>query len=226
MLVCGFGYGVIAMLKDSLVNDYQINIVESIPSYKLQDYKDWESIDFIITTSKIVIDLPKTIIEINPFLQEEDYLKFEEKGIKRKNVLTNYMSIKKGWIFRRRCPKRVLSIICQELGYSDERILFRQLNLSDLIGIDTIRIIDEEMKWEDAVKISSNILANCDFVSAQYAENIIDILKNVGFYAVKDNEFALLHGNDSSLVKVSSISLLICKEAVSFRDKRLKSYFV
>lgn len=33
------------------------------------------------------------------------------------------------------------------------------------------------MKWEDAVKISSNILANCDFVSAQYAENIIDILK-------------------------------------------------
>ncbi len=26
-------------------------------------------------------------------------------------------------------------------------------------------------------KISSNILANCDFVSAQYAENIIDILK-------------------------------------------------
>lgn len=99
MLVCGFGYGVIAMLKDSLVNDYQINIVESIPSYKLQDYKDWESIDFIITTSKIVIDLPKTIIEINPFLQEEDYLKFEEKGIKRKNVLTNYMSIKKGWTF-------------------------------------------------------------------------------------------------------------------------------
>ncbi|HBG1964001.1 Probable licABCH operon regulator [Clostridioides difficile] len=226
LLVCGFGYGVIAMLKDSLVNDYQINIVESIPSYKLQDYKEWESIDFIITTSKIVIDLPKTIIEINPFLQEEDYLKFEEKGIKRKNVLTNYMSIKKRLDFLEEDDqKRVLSIICQELGYSDERILFRQLNLSDLIGIDTIRIIDGDMKWEDAVKFSSNILANCDFVSAQYAENIIDILKNVVFYAVKDNEFALLHGNDSSLVKVSSISLLICKEAVSFGDKKVKIIF-
>ncbi|MFL8710648.1 BglG family transcription antiterminator [Clostridioides sp. GD02377] len=226
LLVCGFGYGVIAMLKDTLINDYQINIVDSIPSYKLQDYKEWESIDFIVTTSKIIVDLPKTIIELNPFLQEEDYLKLEEKGIKRKNVLTNYMSIKKRLDFLEEdAQKRVLSIIWQELGYSDERILSRQLNLGDLIGIDTISIIDEKLKWEDAVKISSNILADCDFVSEKYSDNIINILKNVGFYAIKDNEFALLHGNDNSLVKVSSISLLICKEAINFGDKKVKIIF-
>ncbi|MCC0784674.1 PTS sugar transporter subunit IIA [Clostridioides sp. ES-S-0108-01] len=226
LLVCGFGYGVIAILKDTLINDYQINIVDSIPSYKLQDYKDWENIDFIVTTSKIVVDLPKTIIEINPFLQENDYLKLEEKGIKRKNVLTNYISIKKRLDFLEEdAQKRVLSIIWQELGYSDERMLSRQLKLSDLIGIDTISVIDKEIKWEDAVKISSNILADCDFVSMQYADNIIYILNNVGFYAVKDEEFALLHGNDSSLVKVSSISLLICKEAVKFGDKKVKIIF-
>lgn len=226
LLVCGFGYGVIAILKDTLINDYQINIVDSIPSYKLQDYKDWENIDFIVTTSKIVLDLPKTIIEINPFLQENDYLKLEEKGIKRKNVLTNYISIKKRLDFLEEdAQKRVLNIIWQELGYSDERMLSRQLKLSDLIGIDTISVIDKEIKWEDAVKISSNILADCDFVSAQYADNILDILNNVGFYAVKDEEFALLHGNDSSLVKVSSISLLICKESVKFGDKKVKIIF-
>ncbi|MCC0654181.1 PTS sugar transporter subunit IIA [Clostridioides sp. ES-S-0001-03] len=226
LLVCGFGYGVIAMLKDTIINDYQINIVDSIPAYKLQDYKEWENIDFIITTSKIVVTLPKVVIEINPFLQENDYLKLEEKGIKRKNVLTNYISIKKRLDFLEEdAQKRVLSIIWQELGYSDERILSRQLKLSDLIGADTISIIDREVKWEDAVKISSNILANCDFVSTQYAENIIDILNDVGFYAVKDEEFALLHGNDSSLVKVSSISLLICKEPISFGDKKVKVIF-
>ncbi|MCC0632873.1 PTS sugar transporter subunit IIA [Clostridioides sp. ZZV14-6045] len=226
LLVCGFGYGVIAMLKDTLINDYQINILDSIPAYKLQDYKDWENIDFIITTSKIAATLPKVVIEINPFLQENDYLKLEEKGIKRKNVLTNYISIKKRLDFLEEdAQKRVLSIIWQELGYSDERILSRQLKLSDLIGADTISIIDKEVKWEDAVKISSNILAYCDFVSTQYADNIIDILKNVGFYAVKDEEFALLHGNDSSLVKVSSISLLICKEPISFGDKKVKVIF-
>lgn len=226
LLVCGFGYGVIAMLKDTLINDYQINILDSIPAYKLQDYKDWENIDFIITTSKIAATLPKVVIEINPFLQENDYLKLEEKGIKRKNVLTNYISIKKRLDFLEEdAQKRVLSIIWQELGYSDERILSRQLKLSDLIGADTISIIDKEVKWEDAVKISSNILADCDFVSTQYADNIIDILKNVGFYAVKDEEFALLHGNDSSLVKVSSISLLICKEPISFGDKKVKVIF-
>ncbi|MDB0440937.1 transcription antiterminator BglG [Clostridioides difficile] len=226
LLVCGFGYGVIAMLKDTLINDYQINIVDSIPAYKLQEYKEWENIDFIITTSKIVVTLPKVVIEINPFLQENDYLKLEEKGIKRKNVLTNYISIKKRLDFLEEdVQKRVLSIIWQELGYSDERILSRQLKLSDLIGADTISIIDKKVKWEDAVKISSNILADCDFVSTQYAENIIDILNNVGFYAVKDEEFALLHGNDSSLVKVSSISLLICKEPISFGDKKVKVIF-
>ncbi len=69
-------------------------------------------------------------------------------------------------------PKRVLSIICQELGYSDERILFRQLNLSDLIGIDTIRIIDEDMKWEDAVKLVQTYL----LIVILYQHNMLRIL--------------------------------------------------
>lgn len=47
----------------------------------------------------------------------------------------------------------------------------------------------------------------------------------MGFYVVKDNEFVLLYGNDSLLVKVSLISLLICKEVVSFGDKKVKIIF-
>ena len=59
-----------------------------------------------------------------------------------------------------------------------------------------------------------------------YTDNIIKIQEKLGFYSVKDQEFALLHGNDSKRVKVSGVSLIICKESIYFGDKRVKVIFL
>ncbi|KGP72691.1 BglG family transcription antiterminator [Pontibacillus yanchengensis] len=226
LLVCGLGYGAITMIKDKLNSTYQINYVETIPLYMLNEFTDWVNVDLIITTSKLHIDIDKPIVQINAVMTESDFKNLESAGLQKKNILTNYFSINRRLDFLDGETKtKVMDVIKEELGYSHVRIP-EKLSLSDLIGIDAIRIINQGMEWKEAIKLGGKILSENGFIDDAYTDNIIKIQDQLGFYSVKDQEFALLHGNDSKLVKVSSVSLLICKESISFGDKQAKVIFL
>ena len=226
LLVCGLGYGAIAMIKDKLNSTYQINYIGTIPVYMLKDFTDWDHVDLIITTSKLQLDIEKPIVQINAVLTESDFIHLEDAGLQKKNILTNYFSINRRLDFLDGETKsKVMDVIKEELGYSHVRIP-EKLSLSDLIGTDAIRIIQHGMAWKEAIKLGGDILSDNGFIDAAYTENIIKIQEQLGFYSVKDQEFALLHGNDSKLVKVSGVSLLICKEPIYFGDKQVKIIFL
>ena len=176
LLVCGLGYGMIAMIKDKLINSYQVNVVKSIPYHKLGEFKRWDEIDLVVSTSKISRKIPKPVVEINPFFKEEDYINLEKFGLYRKNVLTNYFSINRKLDFLDKdTKKKVMSVIKDELGYNDVRMQTRELRLSDLIGVDVVKIVDKPMDWKEAVVESAKLLSDCGFVSEDYADNIIGI---------------------------------------------------
>ncbi|WP_117170072.1 BglG family transcription antiterminator [Paraliobacillus sediminis] len=227
LLVCGLGYGVIAMVKDKLNSTYQINYVDTIPLYMLNDFNDWDNVDLIITTSKLTLEIDKPVVKINAVMNESDFANLEIAGLSKKNILTNYFSINRRLDFLDNNTKtKVMDIIKDELGYSHVRIPEKKLTLSDLIGIDAIQIVRHEIEWREAVKLGGEVLFESGFIDNAYMENIIKIQEQLGFYSVKDNEFALLHGNNNKLVKVSSVSLLICKQSISFGDKRAKIIFL
>lgn len=50
LLVCGHGYGTTTMLKESLLSEYQIHIIDTIPLYKISTYPDWTVIDYVFST--------------------------------------------------------------------------------------------------------------------------------------------------------------------------------
>lgn len=227
LLVCGLGYGMIAMIKDKLINSYQVNVVKSIPYYKLGEFKDWDKIDLVVSTSKIYKKIPKPIVEINPFLKDEDYINLQNAGLYRKNTLTNYFSINRRLDFLdKETKKRVMDVIKDELGYNDVRMQTRELRLGDLIGVDIVKIIDKPINWKEAVIESTKLLSDCGFVGEDYADNIIDIQEKVGFYSVKDDEFALLHGNNNSVVNMSSMGVLVSKYPIEFGDKKTNIVFI
>ena len=226
LLVCGLGYGAIAMIKDKLNSNYQINYIGTIPVYMLKDFTDWNNVDLIITTSKLQLDIDIPVVHINAVLTESDFSNLENAGLQKKNILTNYFSINRRLDFLDGETKsKVMDVIKEELGYSHVRIPDK-LSLSDLIGEDAIRIIHHGMEWKEAIKFGGEILSDNGFIDPAYTNNIIKIQEQLGFYSVKDQEFALLHGNDSKLVKVSGISLLICKESIYFGDKQAKIIFL
>ena len=166
LLVCGLGYGAIAMIKDKLNSNYQINYIGTIPVYMLKDFTDWNSVDVIITTSKLHLDIDKPIVQINAVITEVDFNNLENAGLQKKNILTNYFSINRRLDFLDgETKEKVMDVIKEELGYSHVRIP-EKLSLSDLIGIDAIRIIQHGMEWKEAIKLGGEILSDSGFIDA------------------------------------------------------------
>lgn len=59
LLICGLGFGATALLKDTLRNEYQVQVIDSIPAYDLEHYQKWEQIDIVISTSKLILPVKK-----------------------------------------------------------------------------------------------------------------------------------------------------------------------
>lgn len=227
LLVCGLGYGAIAMMKDTLNSEYQIAFVATIPEYMLKDFTAWEEVDLVITTAKVTIPLPKPTVKVSPVLKECDLVELEKQGLKKKNILTSYFAINKRLSFLDSAVKQqVVSIIKEELGYGHVSIPNRKLGLSDLIGTDAIQITAKHLTWQEAIQQATKLLSDNHFVLPAYAENIKQIQEELGFYSVKDEEFALFHGNDSNLVQMNSMALLINKQPVIFGEKQAKVIFI
>ncbi|HBL8470861.1 TPA: PTS sugar transporter subunit IIA, partial [Listeria monocytogenes] len=227
LLVCGLGYGAIAMMKDTLNSEYQIAFVATIPEYMLKDFTAWEDVDLVITTAKVTTPLPKPTVKVSPVLKECDLVELEKQGLKKKNILTSYFAINKRLSFLDGTVKQqVISVIKEELGYGHVSIPNRKLGLSDLIGIDAIQIISESLTWQEAIQRATKLLSDNHFVLPAYAENIKQIQEELGFYSVKDEEFALFHGNDSQLVRMNSMALLISEQPVIFGEKQAKVIFI
>lgn len=141
--------------------------------------------------------------------------------------MTSYFAINKRLSFLDSTVKQqVISVIKEELGYGHVSIPNRKLGLSDLIGIDAIQITSESLTWQTAIQRATKLLSDNHFVLPAYAENIKQIQEELGFYSVKDEEFALFHGNDSQLVQMNSMALLINEQPVMFGEKQAKVIFI
>ncbi|WP_048626999.1 BglG family transcription antiterminator [Listeria ivanovii] len=227
LIVCGLGYGAIAMMKDALNSEYQIGFIATIPEYMLKDFTSWEAVDLVITTAKMTTPLPKPIIKVSPVLKECDFVALEKQGLKKKNILTSYFAINKRLSFLESSVKQqVISVIKEELGYGHVSIPNRKLGLSDLIGTDAIQIVSKMDSWREAIQQATSLLADNHFVQPAYADNMIEIQEELGFYSVKDKEFALFHGNDSSLVQMNSMALLVSKNPIIFGNKQASVIFI
>ncbi|MGV2644077.1 PTS sugar transporter subunit IIA, partial [Clostridium perfringens] len=77
------------MLKESLLHEFQVNVEDTIPVYKLPTYNNWRNIDFIISTVKINVQNKKGCLIVNPVLSDKDYANIEKMGIERKKIGAN-----------------------------------------------------------------------------------------------------------------------------------------
>lgn len=226
LLVCGLGYGATALLKDTLRNEYQVELLDSIPAYGLDNYGRWADIDIVIATSRIHLPVKKPMVNVNIIFTPEDHSKLEAIGIRKKNVLTNYIAIEKRLDFLPPSARqKALAIIREELGYKDVNIPNKYYNLSDLLGIESIRLAETVEPWQEAVKLVTGILAENGCVDEGFYEDIASGIEESGFYSITDGAFALLHGGNTDSVQVSSMSLLISKEPIVFGSKRVNIVF-
>ncbi|MFV0394449.1 MAG: PTS sugar transporter subunit IIA [Coprobacillaceae bacterium] len=226
LLICGLGYGATALLKDTLRNEYQVHVIESISAYELDNYKNWPNIDIVISTSKINLPVKKPLVIVDVIFSQVDHSKLEKLGIRKKNVLTNYIAIEKRLDFLETSDRhKTLSIIREELGYKDVSIPNKYYNLSDLLGIESIRIVNGIEDWKDAVKLVTGILEENNIVRESYYQDIANGIEESGFYSVTDEAFALFHGGNTESINISSMSLVISKTPIIFGNKQVNIMF-
>lgn len=224
LLVCGHGYGTTTMLKETLLTEYQVEIVDTIPKYKISSYQNFDNIDLVITTTKL--DVGIDYLKVNPILTELDDRCLINAGIARRTPLSNYYSINKSLDFLTDEDRlRVLDVIREELGYRDLCKPKKIAKLSDLLSENVIKIVDEEMTWEEAIIQSCSIMENINAINRNYMESIFDIIEQNGFYSIIDGSFALLHGNCDIGVYKTSMSMIINKKKIKFGEKEVNIIF-
>lgn len=226
LLVCGHGYGTTTMLKESLLSEYQIHIIDTMPLYKISSYSDWSMIDYVFSTIRLNNKLPKPCITVNPILQPEDRAAIESLGVSRKTILSSYYSIEKKLGFLdEKTRERVMEVIEHELGYQTVKVQHNLKSFSSLIKFDCITRLDQLMEWRQAVRKSAELLLARGFIEETYIETMTSFIEDNGFYAVSDGSFALLHGKGTEGIRKTSLSLLVNQQPVSFGEKKVKVIF-
>lgn len=223
LLVCGHGYGTTTMLKESLLSEYQIHILDTIPIYKVSSYPDWAGIDYVLSTIPMNNRLPKPCLVVNAILQPEDKAAIERAGIPRKTILSGFYSIEEKLGFLDPVTRgKVMDVIEKELGYQTVKPVHNPKSFSGFLKYDCIRLVEGPLAWREAVRQSAGLLERRGFIEKSYTENMIGFIEEQGFYSVSDDSFALLHGNSKEGINHTSLSLLVCREAVHFGEKKAK----
>lgn len=220
LLVCGYGYGTSVILKETLMNEFQIQIVDVLPGYLLSNYSNWEEIDCVISTKEIPnvnLYIPQAIV--SPILTQKDYEEIRKLGIEKKRVISHYYNIKQNLSFLNDNDRlRVLNVIKQEFGYQEPEN--KIVTFSHMLDTQRIKITSGYESWPNAVKDSCSLLSEKGFVDSEYGEQIIKDIKTLGSYSVQDKKFVLLHGRADKNVKKSGMSLIISKKPVHFEEKQ------
>lgn len=226
LLVCGHGYGSTNMLKETLINKYQVIIIDTLPVYKLDSYSCWEEIDYIISTTKLNNLNNKKCIVVSPLLSDKDFINIEQAGIERKNMMPNYYALNEKLDFLHHKDRiKVLEVVKRELGYQDFIAPSKTNGIIDLLSDNCIKIINKEVTWKEVVREGTKLLEEQNFVDSRYEKDIIDTMENVGFYSVANNCYALLHGKGDEGVNCTCFSLIISKKPIKFGRKKAKIIF-
>lgn len=226
LLVCGHGYGTTTMLKEKLLSEYQIQIVETLPAYRLSGLTDWTGVDAVIATTNIDRPLPVPTAVVNPLPDEEDYLAIEKIGISHKRILSQLFAIEQKLDFLNPMDKkRVLEVIERELGYQSVMRTAQSRDLGRLLKYTNIRIADAPADWHDIVRQAGEILVDQGNITPDYIQTVITGIEELGFYSVTDGMFAILHGKACEGVLRTGMSLMVTKTPTAFGDKHVRVIF-
>ncbi|MDN5342990.1 MAG: ascorbate system or component [Oceanotoga sp.] len=93
--------------------------------------------------------------------------------------------------------------------------------MKELIKKENIKVNVDVSNWEDAIRVSGELLVKSKSISKKYVENMIDSVKNLGPYIVIAPGIAIAHSKpDNKIVYKSDISLITLKKPVEFGNKK------
>ena len=227
LVVCNFGYGTSRLLSQNLHENYEVEIVATLPVYELKNYKNLENIDYILTTTTFnqnSINIP--IIQVNPILDKNDFALLDSLNFKRnKNKISLKVLIN---LIKNNIKENEISTVIKALKENLDDFFIDDyihspipiLNLKTLLPAENIVITDEDFNWKNAIWKLGDLLIEKKLVSSSYIKDIIKIVEDNGTYMVVDERFGIFHAKNNDNIFQTSLMLLVSKKQIQIKDKK------
>jgi transcriptional antiterminator/mannitol/fructose-specific phosphotransferase system IIA component (Ntr-type) len=221
LLVCGEGLGTSKLISQQLKENYDVNILNTIPLNQLTKTikKLDKTIDLIVTTLKIKdIETDIPVILVKPILNNEELKRLDRYNLPKYNkkvLLSNILkSLKKGATITD--EKLVIKELKKHLGNKLIDDMEEEApNLLNLLPIENINLNIGINSWEEAIKFSGNILYKNGYVEKEYSFEMVNIIKKHGPYMIVAKNLAIPHTN-KKYVRKTGMSLLTLNNPVYF----------
>lgn len=93
LIVCHHGYGCSTMIRESLINQYNVEVIDTVAIYQLSTYSRFDEIDYIISSTQLDDSYGKKYVVVNPIFIEDDFMKLEKIGLSRKQVSNDLLEL-------------------------------------------------------------------------------------------------------------------------------------
>lgn len=218
ILVCGLGYGSSKILEYNLKENFEIDIIDVLPMYMInENILKNKNVDYILTTT----DLHINSIKINPLLKEEDCEKLINLGIKRKNNklgLEEFLQdmVDKFDVGEKDLKDHLLNKYSNYFYTND-----KSSDLMNLLESSKIKIIDEVKDLEEAIREVGRILIENKACTAKYVESMVENYRKFGTYIVIEDGVAIPHTNLETEAIKTDVAILILKKTLECNGKKV-----
>ena len=217
LLVCSTGYATSNLLSQQLSAEYNIEIADLIPYYKVFDY-DLSDIDLIISTIDIeegIIKKNINIIKVGVVLSDSDRENLRNTGVNKRMSrikLTEILEILNSSENFQNMDNLGDSLINRFGGKilddrEDDGTAVKE-RLSSFLTLGNIMVSDKKTDWIETVNTAGGILLKNGYINEGYIKNIIGNINKNGVYMVLKNEFILLHAEKQNNVFKTGIAFL------------------
>lgn len=228
LIVTGEGMTASSFLSSKLTGVFpEIDIMAVLTKRRLTAKALFEKADFIVTTVPLDSYESKAIV-VDPILDEDnisDIKSFMSKNPPKnsgsashhKDALTKMLSIAS-----RVCPKQIydelFAQLVEEIGPIDNRYYHQRCDimLKQLLTPDTISLGVSANNWEEAVRLSGNLMVKAGCVEPRFVDAMVGFVAANGPYVVIAPGIAIPHARPEDGVKKMCISLITLKNPVEF----------
>ena len=222
LIVCGSGYSTSKFLAESIQERFSVNIVDTIPYNMLENYKNVENIDLIITTINNLESTFFPVVTVSPILSREDIKKLESLHLsqsKNKIKLSKLLEVTKRNAFtlnEEAFIKDIKRHFKNEI--IDDVVKTQSLKFTDMMSMSRIEKIRGAGSWQEAVRLSGRRLTAEGIVAESYMDEIIDLINKFGSYMVIQDGIILTHARGNESISKTGIGILFLEEPVEFPE--------
>lgn len=222
LLVCGLGYGSSKILAHKLSELYDVNIIDTVPYHKFLELKNFKEIDLIVSTMDLEnhIDIEIPTIKVHPILSKENKAQLIQLGLSEQKKKISLKSLFE--TIKLNCHILDEAELIEGLKKNLKNIYINDLEnkknptLIQLLNEKTIKLVENAVTWEEAIKKVGSILIEDGAVGPKYIDDMIDVINKNGSYMIMDNRIAFPHARSSEEVFKTGMGLIRFETPVEF----------